>query len=105
MEAGRPQEALPLLQETLAVIEATPLPAERIDLLAGWAETLLGRCLTLVGSYAEAEPLALGGFEKLRRAYGEGHIRTRTAIRCLVQLYEAWGRGDDSAAWRARLPN
>ncbi len=54
--------------------------------------------------YNEAEVIALAAYRGLRDTLGAEHDRTRTAIEDLVKLYEAWGRNESAAEWRARLP-
>jgi serine/threonine protein kinase/tetratricopeptide (TPR) repeat protein len=54
--------------------------------------------------YNEAQVVALAAYRGLRDTLGAEHDRTRTAIEDLVKLYEAWGRNESAAEWRARLP-
>lgn len=63
-----------------------------------------GSCLTGLRRYQEAEAALLEGHDILLAAVGEGHIQTRLAVRNLVTLYEAWGKPDRAATWKASLP-
>jgi tetratricopeptide (TPR) repeat protein len=72
------------------------------------AVSALGACLLGQEKYAEAEPLLLGGYQGLR----QHEQRIPAAFRCtrlakaaerLVQLYEAWGKPDETTKWRKEL--
>lgn len=63
-----------------------------------------GACLTKLEQFQEAEEHLLAGYEGLKEALGEKHKRTRQALQRLVELYEAWGKSDQAAEWRAELP-
>ena len=62
---------------------------------------MLGACLTAEGRYAEAEALLLRAHAGLESSRGRDHERTVEARQRLVALYEAWGRPDRAARWRA----
>ena len=64
-------------------------------------ECLQGSYLAATGRYEEAEALLLESYQRLRDLEGEDDDRTRDAARRTVELYEAWGRNDAAAAWRA----
>jgi tetratricopeptide (TPR) repeat protein len=67
----------------------------------------LGGSLLGQGDYAEAEPLILTGYEgmKAREATipAAGKPRLDEAAEQVVRMYEAWGKPEKAAAWRARL--
>jgi len=52
----------------------------------------------------EAESERLEAHRILLEALGPDHPRTRAQVESIAQLLERRGRRDDSAAWRARLP-
>jgi hypothetical protein len=65
--------------------------------------SLLGAALANQAKSAEAEPLLLescAGFRKLPRVPPKN---VRRALERLVGLYEAWGKPDEAAMWRALL--
>jgi hypothetical protein len=64
-------------------------------------ESALGTCLVARGRFPEAEGFLLRGCEGLRASLGDTHERTVEARLRLVALYEAWGRPDRAAAFRA----
>ncbi len=68
------------------------------------AESALGACRSGLGRYGEAEPLLLGAHAVLEEKRGAGALETREAVRRIVALYRAWGRGEKAAEYRARLP-
>ncbi len=51
--------------------------------------------------YDEGELLLL---EALDHIEGESQKRTASVVRSLVALYDAWGKPDKAAEWRAKLP-
>lgn len=61
-----------------------------------------GECLTKLGQYEEGEQQLLEGYRMLMAALGESHWRTTRAAERLGALYDAWGKPDKTAAWRAR---
>jgi hypothetical protein len=62
-----------------------------------------GNCLKSRDRYAEAEEHLLEGYRILKVSQGEKHPWTRDACSSMVKLYDAWGRKDEAAEWRARL--
>jgi serine/threonine protein kinase len=65
-------------------------------------ETRLGGCLTALGQLAEAEELLLRSHPILEKAPGTPPQRVVEAANRLVELYEAWGKADQAAAWRLK---
>ena len=95
---GRAAEALPLAGDALAAMRDNLLPGDwRISVV----ETVVGGCLADLGRRAEAEPLLLGAYENLSRSTGPTAGATRQALEQLVALYEAWGRPERAAEYRA----
>jgi hypothetical protein len=72
----------------------------------GEAEILLGHCLTQLKRFPEVEPLLLAAHERVVRAKGPEAppLAVFASVAALVELYDAWGRDDEAARWRARLP-
>jgi tetratricopeptide (TPR) repeat protein len=66
----------------------------------------LGGALLGQKKYADAEPLLLKGYEGLKPREAQIPARGKAvlaeALERLVQLYEAWGKPDQAAAWRAK---
>ena len=54
--------------------------------------------------YAEAEAALLEAHELLAAAFGANHDRATSVGRSIVKLYDAWGKPDEAAEWRAKLP-
>jgi serine/threonine protein kinase len=98
-ERGKGAEAEPLLRECLALRQKA-LP--RGDVRVAGVQSLLGSCLAAQKKYAEAEPLLLQGYETMARAKGVPPKLLDKARQRLVQLYEAWGKPDKAAAWKAK---
>ena len=96
-------EAEKALRECLTIREAK-LPD---DWSTSNAKSLLGASLIAQHKYAEAEPLLRAGYEGLKaRAKAippQGKIRLVEALERLVQLYDAWGKPEQAAAWRQQL--
>jgi hypothetical protein len=65
-----------------------------------FAESVLGRCQSARGQFAEAETLLTRSHEILARS---GPTRaSRYAAASLVVLYESWKKPEMAAAWRER---
>jgi tetratricopeptide (TPR) repeat protein len=101
LDLGRPREAESLLRDSLA-LRARSLPPGHW--LIASAESVLGACLTAERRYREAEPLLLRAAAGLEKSRGRDHERTVEARQRLAALYEAWGRPERAAAWRAAAP-
>ncbi len=65
----------------------------------------LGECLTKMGRYEEAEKELLEAQRILNTTLGKDHKRTIKAVERLVALYDAWGKPDKAAEYRAMLEN
>jgi tetratricopeptide (TPR) repeat protein len=63
-----------------------------------------GRCLTKMERNEEAEVVLLEAREILSAAIGAEHEETLWTIESLVELYDAWGKPEKAAEWRAKLP-
>ena len=55
------------------------------------------------GRFAEAEPLLLKGYDGMSPPPAV-EDRKREALQRIVDLYDAWGKPDKAAEWRAKLP-
>ena len=63
-----------------------------------------GTCLIQQERYGSAEELLLAAHPVLSASLGPEHDRTRKAVTHLVELYEAWGKPEEAAEYRALLP-
>ena len=73
------------------------------------ARSLLGGACLGRANYAEAEPLVIEGYEGLKTHAEQlsplyARFRIAEAGQRIVRLYEAWGRAEKAAEWRAKLP-
>jgi tetratricopeptide (TPR) repeat protein len=104
LKQQRYAEAEPLVRECLRFREQN----EANDYVTFSTKSLLGGSLQGQKKYAEAEPLLLAGYEGMKQREGEippvRKFRMTEAIERLVQLYEAWGRLEKAAEWKAKLP-
>jgi tetratricopeptide (TPR) repeat protein len=102
-DLGRYVEAEPLLRQALAIREKT-IPD---DWTTFATRSLLGGSLLGQAKCAEAELFIVQGYEgmKDREAQIPPSARNRLieAGERVVRLYEAWGKPDEAAEWRARL--
>jgi len=68
---------------------------------------MLGEALAGQKRFQEAEPLLIEGYEGMNTREASippvGKVRLTEAIRRLVDLYTAWDKPDEAAAWRKRL--
>ena len=71
------------------------------------ARSLLGGSLLGQKKYAEAEPLLLSGFEGMKAREAKVPLKSKNrlpeAVGRIIQLYEAVGKADEAARWRAKL--
>ncbi len=65
------------------------------------AESLLGAYLLRRGRYQEAEPYLIASYPTIKEIRGEQAIYTRVALRRILELYEAWGKPEKLASYRA----
>lgn len=96
---NRAAEAEPLLREGLE-IRTRELGEDHFA--TGMSLIHLGRCLTAQSRFAEAEGPLLKG-ESIWAAQGATQPGTREARNGLAELYRAWGRPNDAAAWERTL--
>ena len=96
-------DAQPILRECLA-IRAGSFPDAWFTF---YTRSLLGVSLLGQGRYAEAEPLIVSGYEGMKAhaatipAAAKSHLAE--AGLCVVALYEALGRPEETTRWRSRL--
>ncbi len=98
---GRPQKAEALLKKAVE-IETRTLSREHI--ITGVTIRKHGVSLTALNRHTEAEATLLEAHEILTAAVGADHGQTLKVVRNLADLYEAWGKPEKAAEWRAKLP-
>ena len=104
LESRRYAEAEPILRECVAILEK----ARPDSPSASQSQSLLGDALLGLSRFAEAEPILLEALDGLKARREEnsptyaGH-RIAAAGQRVVRLYEAWGKPEKAAEWRARL--
>ena len=74
-------------------------------LITGKTIRKYGACLTGQQRHAEAETALLEAHEILTSGLGADHSETLKVTPNLVDLYEAWGKPEKAAEWRAKLPD
>ncbi len=62
-----------------------------------------GHCLARMDRFEQAERLLLDTLSALETSLGKGNDRTRVVIDYVITLYEAWGKPEQAAEYRARL--
>lgn len=88
------------LRESLA-IRRRDLP--KGHWLLSLSQAALGECLTAQKRYAEAEQLLLESYNGIKASMGEQNWWTGEVLKRVVRLYEAWGKPDAAARFRALL--
>jgi tetratricopeptide (TPR) repeat protein len=95
---GRHAEAEPLLTEAFSIREEKLPPGN-------WARfntrSMLGEAQAGQKKFEEAEPLLLEAYEGIKESTAAPAIRKREAFERIGRLYDAWGKPDKAAAWRA----
>ena len=61
-------------------------------------------CLIRLERYDEAEPLLLGSYSVIEATPDERSRSAQVVREAIVELYARWGRAEQAAEWRARLP-
>jgi eukaryotic-like serine/threonine-protein kinase len=64
---------------------------------------LLGECLKDEKNYRESELLMLEAFPIIKESFGIDHPRTQAAAKYLADLYEAWGKPEQAAIYKAMV--
>ena len=82
-------------------IRRTKLPKDHPDIAE--AESALGACLTRLRMFDEAESLLVSSYQVLRSKQVASRV-TDDARQHLVDLYNAWGKPDKAAPYRAGAP-
>jgi hypothetical protein len=54
--------------------------------------------------YNKAEQLLLEAIEGRKPKLSDTHTHTLAFWNTLIELYEAWGKPEEAAQWRAKLP-
>jgi len=94
-------DAEPLLRESLAIRNRAGDPGRY------YASNLLGGALLGQDRYVDAEPLIVQGYEGMKPRVASTAVRERSSLReaavRVVRLYEAWGKPEQAAAWKAKL--
>jgi eukaryotic-like serine/threonine-protein kinase len=103
LKQERGSEAEPVLRECLAIREqAIPDDWRRYHTMS-----LLGGALLTQVRHAEAEPLVVHGYEGMKarepRIPAPSRFLLREGAERVVRLYEAWGKPDQAAAWKAKV--
>ena len=65
---------------------------------------MLGESLAGQERFDEAEPLVLEAYERLRSDREVLDLIKREARARVIDLYDAWGKPQQAAEWRAKLP-
>ena len=58
--------------------------------------------MPLQGRYQDTEELLFEALKGLK--LGDTHPHTLESWRTLIELYEAWGKPEETNKWRAKLP-
>jgi predicted negative regulator of RcsB-dependent stress response len=74
----------------------------------GWRlddlESLRGEVLAARGRYAEAQPVLLDSYDRLTASESANRRNVQEALERIIRLYEAWGKDEAAAEWRAKRP-
>jgi tetratricopeptide (TPR) repeat protein len=101
VKRGDSESAEPLLRKALNLRRQELAEDDWRVAVAGSA---LGDCLTRLGRYDEAESLVVESYLRLKAAQGDRALTTIQALRGIITLYESWGKPEQAAEWRAKLP-
>ncbi len=94
---GEPEQGEALARQALQILRQFKKPD---DWSIADAESILGACLRAQERYQEAEPLLVKGYRILRETRGASSIYTLQARRRIRDLYEAWGKPEQTVEYR-----
>jgi serine/threonine protein kinase/tetratricopeptide (TPR) repeat protein len=97
---GKGGEAETLVREALAIFHEKQPGSWRVADI----ESVLGSCLVAQGRFAEAEPLLLRSYPILKADPGTGSSYAPAALQRIIDLYNAWSRPEQAAAWSKGSP-
>ncbi len=63
-----------------------------------------GRALAALERFDDGESALLAAHGILQTAVGDEHEQTKRVVGYLAVLYDAWGKPEKAAEWRAKLP-
>ncbi len=95
---GQYSEAEKLQQQAIAIYQKSLKPEHW---MIQRSRSHLGACLSKLKRYREAEEQLLPAYAGLKAMRGDQHALTRKAVSRLIELYEAWGKPDQAAPYRA----
>jgi serine/threonine-protein kinase len=95
---GQYSEAEKLQREAITVYQKVLQPDHW---MIQRSRSQLGACLFRLKHYREAEEELLPAYAGLKATRGEQHEATRKTVSRLIELYEAWGKPDQAASYRA----
>jgi tetratricopeptide (TPR) repeat protein len=98
-------QALPVRTKAPDVVPGRRRTIPEDDWSVAGTMTLLGASLAAQGRYAEAEAVLLRARRDLAAQATPRARDVKATLTGLVQLYEAWGRTDAAATYRALLPS
>ena len=98
---GRPGMALSILQPALEIADRT-LGGDHLHRVIVLRK--YGIALGQLEMWEKAEASLLEANEKFNEIFGPDHLRTRRSVENLVDVYERWGRPEEAARWKARIP-
>jgi serine/threonine protein kinase/tetratricopeptide (TPR) repeat protein len=97
------RQALPLRIKAPNIVPSRRRTIPEDDWSAAGIRTLLGSSLTAQARFAEAEALLLESHRELEAQATPRPRDVNATLAALVRLYEAWGRPDAAATYRALL--
>jgi tetratricopeptide (TPR) repeat protein len=99
--SGKPREGEAYLRQAVEIAKAHLAPGE---VVTPAMESALGECLVAQNKFAEAEPLLVQSFEKIKAIQGEKGVVTGYASKRLVELYEKLKKPELAAKYRPFVP-
>lgn len=100
-DQGRFDEAIPAFEKSLAA-HRTHMPKDFVG--TGFTLLFFADCLRDNERWQDAERCYLEAIPIFESNFDEDHRMVIETMKSLVRLYEAWGKQEEAAAWRARMP-
>ncbi len=100
LEAAEPAAAEPFLRGSLQLLQEEGQTDSR---RAAGLQCRLGRCLTALEHFPEAEALLLDGYRIFEGELGGKSASVQMAANALIELYEKWNRPAEAERYRSLL--
>jgi serine/threonine protein kinase/tetratricopeptide (TPR) repeat protein len=101
MDQKKAADAEPFLRESVEHIRSVSSPSETY--FVGWG-SILARCLTMQSKYDQSQALLKECEASVASVAGDTTAVRKGLAEAFIDLYTAWNKPEEAAAWRGKLP-